>query len=110
MLRAGTLNRRVEIQKRGPGVDGWGQPTPDAWIEHAKVWAGIRVSNGKEFAAAGGTSAQATASIRIRYRTDITAGMRVLHKSTVYEILMPLPDEIGLEYVDLACTTTMGGS
>lgn len=101
------LNRKVTIQQRGPATDGWGQVEPSAtnWTDHVTVWANIRVSNGREFAAAGGETSQVTASIRIRYREGLTAGMRVLHGTTIYNVTAVLPDEAKREHVDLACTT-----
>jgi SPP1 family predicted phage head-tail adaptor len=45
------------------------------------------------------------ASIRIRYRTDITAAMRVTDGSTVYQVKAVLPDS-GRQYLDLVCEAT----
>lgn len=104
-MQAGTLNRQVTIQALGPGRDAFGQPTEAEWADVVTVWANIRTLNGREFAAAGGEASQATASIRIRYRTGLTAGMRVLHGATVYNVVAVLPDEAGRVHVDLACTT-----
>lgn len=107
MLRAGTLNRRVTIQHHVTGQNEIGQPV-DSWENLAKtgdgkVWANIRMLNGREFLSGNAEQAQATASIRIRYREDVTAAMRVLHKDQVYEIVAVLPDEQNREHVDLAC-------
>ena len=41
------------------------------------------------------------ASIRIRYRTGIDAGMRVLHGGVVYQVLAVLPDVAGREFIDV---------
>ena len=42
-------------------------------------------------------------SIRIRWRTDIEAGMRVVHGMAVYVIGAVLPDHAGRVFVDLVC-------
>jgi SPP1 family predicted phage head-tail adaptor len=42
---------------------------------------------------AGAEASVVQASIRIRYRTDVTSAMRVVHGSTTYEIKAVLPDE-----------------
>ena len=47
------------------------------------------------------------ASIRIRRRTDVNAGMRVLFDGQVYEIDDVLPGE-SREYIDLVCRRTQG--
>jgi len=45
------------------------------------------------------------ASIRIRYRSDITAGMRLMDGSTVYDIQAVILDRQNKQYVDLVCQT-----
>ena len=47
------------------------------------------------------------ASIRIRRRTDVNAGMRVLFDGQVYEIDDVLPGE-SREYIDLVCRRIQG--
>lgn len=101
-MQAGTLNRRTTLQRQIQGVDEIGQPM-DIWQDVAKPWANIKNLNGTETIKAGAETAIVKASIRIRYRTGIDAGMRVLHKTVVYEIKAVLPDEAGREYVDLVC-------
>jgi SPP1 family predicted phage head-tail adaptor len=105
MLAAGKLKTLISIQQRDLTQDSAGQPSDD-WVEVAKPWAWIRVLNGREFATSGSDASQATSSIRIRYRSDITAAMRVVSpKGVIYDIVAVLPDEDCNEYVDLACTT-----
>lgn len=104
MLAAGTLNRRVRIEKRGPAQDETGQPIDD-WVELATVWGGVLMVTGKESALAGAEVGSATASIRIRYRTDITNGMRAIVGGVIYNILQPLPNVSSREWTDLACST-----
>ena len=45
----------------------------------------------------------AKVSIRIRYRTDLHAGMRVVHGATVYNIKAALPDFERQVHTDLVC-------
>ncbi|GAB3763483.1 hypothetical protein GCM10028796_17050 [Ramlibacter monticola] len=102
-MRAGTLNRQVTIQQPGATQDELGQPIPGDWTTLATVWANIRHLNGLETVKAGAETATVRASIRIRYRTDVTAAMRVVHGATTYQIKAVLPDEAGRQHVDLAC-------
>lgn len=105
MIRAGDLNRRISIQRRTMAQDDLGQPV-EAWEDVGEpVWASILVVSGKEYALASGEVSRAEASIRIRWRTDLTAEMRILHSSVIYNILAVLPDLAGREYVDLPCST-----
>lgn len=111
-MRAGDMNRRVRIEQRGQGQDDLGQPI-DMWTEVATVWCNVRMLTGKETLTSDAEVASATASIRIRYRTNIDNGMRaVLLKfvdgqpvdDVIFNILAPLPNVASREYTDLACS------
>lgn len=102
-MRAGTLNSRVMIQRRASGEDAWGQPLPEAWMNYRPLWANIKHLSGSQAIKAGAPASIVQASIRIRYRTDVDATMRVVHGTTVYEIKAVLPDEVKREHVDLVC-------
>ena len=101
-MQAGRLNRRCTLQSPSQSVDALGQPIP-GWTDVATVWADIRMKSGLESIKAGASVSVVQASIRIRYRAGINAGMRVVHNLQVYEILAVQPDVGGREYVDLVC-------
>jgi SPP1 family predicted phage head-tail adaptor len=106
-MRAGRLNALVVIQRPAAGQDSAGQPNVgfvnlDA-AGDGSTWAQIRHLNGLETLRAGAAPSVVRASIRIRYRTDVTARMRVVYGSTVYEIKAVLPDEERKQHVDLVC-------
>lgn len=101
-MQAGRLNRRCTLQKPSTEEDEIGQPIP-GWTDVATVWADIRMRSGLESIKAGAPVSVVAASIRIRYRAGINAGMRVVHNLQVYEILAVQPDVGGREYVDLVC-------
>lgn len=104
-VEAGKLNKRIVIQRPGMDRDELGQLIP-AWQDvPPPCWASILHRSGLETIKADTSISVVKASIRIRYRLDIDATMRVLHKSVVYEIKAVLPDEVGHEYVDLVCET-----
>lgn len=107
-MRAGTLNRKITIQRRVTGVDPIGQPI-DTTEDIATVWANIRHTSGLEAIKGGAETSIVKASIRIRYRADIDASMTVLHGSKVYQIKAVLPDEAGRDYLDLVCEEIDGG-
>ena len=102
-LRAGQLRDRVTIQRKTAGTDAWGAPLPEAWETHATVWANVKHLSGSEAIKADAETSTVRASIRVRYRTDITAGMRVLIGLTVYQIEAVMPDMGRREFVDFAC-------
>lgn len=107
-MNSGGLNRRIQIERRGAAVDSWGEPAPDSWVPHIKLWANIRHLNGTETIKADAPTSVVRASIRVRYRTDINAGMRVVYKGTIYDIKAPVPDEINREHLDLVCEVVHG--
>lgn len=93
----------VTIEKPASGQDGLGQPLP-GYVTHATAWADIRHLSGLESIKAGAEASTVKASIRLlRYRTDITAAMRVVHGAKVYQVKAVLPDEVGRKFVDLQC-------
>lgn len=105
-MQAGKLNKRVTIQHLAPGEDAWGQPLPEGWVELGKAWASILHQSGLSTIKADAQTSVVKASIRLRYRTDLKAGMRVSHGLTVYAVRAVLPDEAKREYVDLVCEVT----
>jgi len=98
----GRLNRLVQIQRRTSAQDAIGQPL-DTWTSIAAVWADIRQPSGLAAIKANAEVSVVQASIRIRYRTDINAGMRVVHGATVYSISAVLMDVSGRQWIDLVC-------
>lgn len=81
-----------------------GQPVQAPWELFDECWADVRVSNGRQFIAADRETSAASVSVRVRYRTDIQAGMRVVLGDTVFEILAILPDLARRKHTDLACS------
>ena len=99
-MQAGRLNRRCTLQQPGTATDALGQPIP-GWTDVAMVWADIRMKSGLESIKAGAPVSVVQASIRIRYRAGITAGMRVVQNLQAFNIVAVMPDVGGREYVDL---------
>lgn len=101
-LQAGRLNCRCAIQQPSTETDDAGQPIP-GWADIANVWADIRMKSGLEAIKAGAPVSTVQASIRVRYRVGITAGMRVTHGGTIYNITAVMPDVVRREFLDLIC-------
>lgn len=102
LIRAGQLTRQVTIRRRDSGSDALGQSV-NTWSDVATVWADVRHQSGMEAIKGDARVSTVKASIRIRYRTDILAGDRVILGSVSYEVLAPMPDEQRREFTDLAC-------
>ena len=97
------LNRRITVQRKGAGTDDWGTPQPDAWDDLTKAWANIRNLSGLGAIKADAEAAGVKASLRIRYREWVAAGMRAVHGSVTYSIVAVLPDAAERQYLDLVC-------
>lgn len=101
-FRAGTLRDRIIIQHKTGGVDEYNQQLPEAWADLTMLWANVRHLSGSEAIKADANVSTVKASIRIRWREGINAGMRVLHLGAVYDIEAILPG-VTRQYIDLVC-------
>lgn len=99
-LEAGKLKDRITIQHKVSARDGIGQPIY-TWTDLASVWAWVKFINGAEYNRADAEQAETTASIRIRWRTDLDTSMRVIFRAKHYNIKAILPSA-DLDYIDLA--------
>ena len=92
-MRAGKLNQRITIQSRSAGSDSVGQRVL-VWNELGKIWADVRMQNGKGIVAAGREAGVIAGSMRIRPRSDLTTDMRVLWGGQIFDIkaIVPFPD------------------
>ena len=104
-MKAGALNRRITIERRQAGTDAIGQPL-DTWEKVATVCADIRGFTGMSTISRlqeGVPGSVDRYSIRIRYREDVVAGMRVVHGGQVFDVRHVRMDFAGREYTDLVC-------
>lgn len=101
----GKLIWRCTLQQPATGQDGTGQPLP-GWVDVANFWADIRQTGGLEAIKAGAVTSKVQTSIRLRYRTGIHSGMRVVCGGATYNILAVLPDEAQRQHTDLVCEVT----
>lgn len=101
MISAGTFDKRINIMRPGTGTDAIGQPngTPELV---AAVWANIRYPSGLAAIKAGADVSIVKASIRIRYRAGLDAGMWVEQGGQRFDIKAVLPNQ-GEGVVDLVC-------
>jgi SPP1 family predicted phage head-tail adaptor len=107
----GRLNRRIVIQSKSGAVDSVGQPIEN-WATFATVWAYIRYQSGLknlEGISSGAEQSTAYASVRIRYRSNVTAAMRIVDGDTTYQIKSVLPNVGAKDYTDLVCEVINGG-
>ena len=103
-LRAGELRDAIHIQRKTGGKDGWGTSQPEAWedITVKPIWANVKYLSGSESIKADAGVSVVRASVRIRWRAGITAGMRLVHGADALDIEAVLPGT-GRQHVDLVC-------
>lgn len=96
------LRHRITIQEKSLAPDALGQPAT-SWTDVATVWAAVEPLRGREFFAADQMNAEVTTRIRIRWRSGITAAMRVSFDSRFYNIkAIIVPNEVH-EEMQLMC-------
>lgn len=110
-MQAGTLKDRIHIQRKTGGADEWGTPLPEGWenISTGRIAASVLHRTGLGTIKADAEVSIVRASIRIRRRAGLDAGMRVLFDSSIYSIEAVLPGPTR-EYVDLVCKLIQGKS
>lgn len=103
-IAAGEFPHQIHIRRKTGGKDAWGTPLPDAWesLTAKPIWANVRYLSGSESIKAGADVSTVLASVRIRWRKGVTAGMRVIHQGQVLDIEAVLPGA-GRLHVDLVC-------
>ena len=101
-MKAGLLRYRVEIIRRVKEKDSAGASV-FAWRVLAKVWADVRHLSGRETMKHDVLSSSVRASVRIRWREDITPDMRVKIGGKPYAIRAVIPDAAKRVFVDLVC-------
>ena len=105
LLNAGTLRHRVAIQQPTETQSATTGEITVAWATVSgmeSLAAEIVPLSAKEFLSAQATQSEIVARIVIRYRTGITAKMRVNHNGTIYNIRGVLPDpDSGREWLTL---------
>ena len=99
-MQAGTLTKRITLQKPGNAVDDYGQPVPGSFDDVATVWASIRPTGSSERLAASQMQSGQTHVITVRHAASIaaaTGAWRVVYGSRTFGVVgLPRnPDEAG---------------
>lgn len=81
-MRAGRLNRRIAIQFKEEVIDPIYGPQPADWATVATVWANVQdaLPSKSETVIEGAVVSYNRTRIRIRYRKDIDATMRIVEQ------------------------------
>jgi SPP1 family predicted phage head-tail adaptor len=102
------LDRRITIQRKAETKDAHGAPQASwtALATNGTVWAEVRdtpPSRAEQQQREGLEQLRNTVRVRMRYRTDVDATMRIVHGSRVLQIVGG-PAELGRgEFLEVTC-------
>lgn len=98
----GRLDRRVTLQSSVAARDAVGGESL-TWSDAATVWAAREYIRGGRLFAAEEKHFEAAITYRIRHRSDVRAGMRLIHGDDTFEILS-VDDSAGRRrFLELSC-------
>lgn len=107
-MHAQQFRTPVRLDKRQSGQDPTGQPI-DTWATFASTFGDIRYLSGTESLKADAQASINRASVRIRYMTGLSSGMRLIASDSTFEVRAVMPDVKGKRYVDLVCEVVNNG-
>ncbi len=105
-MQTGKLNKRIKISQLitgSPATDDLGQQNT-SWEELDTVWGAVEPLSGREFWAQQQVQSEITARIRIRYRDDITAGMKAEYNNKTYMIKYLIDEKENHRELQLMCS------
>lgn len=104
-MEAGRLRHRLTLQKRVETQDQTTGHITHSWANVRSLWGEIVPLSAREYVAAQTLQSEIVCRITIRYCTDITTKMRLVHNGRMYNIEGVLADDkSGREYITLPCS------
>lgn len=104
-MNPGDLRHRVTLQRLATSEDEALELVTE-WVDVATVWASVKALSARELIQSQAMQSAVSVRIIIRYRDDVTADMRIIHRGAVYNIHGVIPDpDSGLDYLTLPCST-----
>lgn len=96
------FNDRVTIQNEAPGAGSLRQQAGE-WVDLGVFWADVRHLGGLETMRANSEVSVLRASVRMWYRPEIEAAMRLVHNGVTYGISSPPLRNADRRFMDLVC-------
>jgi SPP1 family predicted phage head-tail adaptor len=101
-LIAGRLRHKLALQRKVQTRDPATGAVLTVWRTYANVHGEVAPASAREFQAAAAEQSEVRGKITIRYRADVDATHRAIHRGKAYEFLGVLADnESGLEWLTL---------
>lgn len=98
-MRAGALDRRVELMHRNLTRDATTGEQVVSYVTYATVWASKRDIRGREFFAAQQVNADVTTIWHLRYRSDVLVTDRIVEEGLPYSVtsIAEVGRKVGIE-------------
>ena len=107
-IRAGRLNKRIELQREDATKDEYGSKAAE-WVTVDYLWAEIAPLRGRELFAAHQVHAEVTHKVTVRQRPDLTSEMRFKYGARAFNIAtMPMNVREGNESIEMMCVEVEG--
>lgn len=98
----GEMRQRITFQKKLPTPDGYAGHAV-IWQDVVTVWASISPLSGREYFYAHQIKAEITHRIKTRYRTDVTAEMRIKYGERRFKIESIIDLGERHEFLEMLC-------
>jgi SPP1 family predicted phage head-tail adaptor len=107
-MRAGELRQRLILQQNQPNTGSYGERLPD-WVSLSTIWGAVNPVSARQFIEQQRDQAEITHKVKIRFRSDIKSGMRLLFGTRILHIEGVLnTDEANRELL-LMCREVING-
>lgn len=101
-VASGRLRHKVQLQENRITQDPVTGEMVSAWETIAQPWADVVPMSAREFVAASAEQSEIRGRIVIRYRGDVDASMRIVHRGKWYAIQGVMEDaESGKEHITI---------
>lgn len=102
-MAVGNMDRRITFQT--PPTDQAPDGEPEGvWKDYVTVWGSVKAVKGRNFYAAGQAQSEATHTVMIRRRSDITPDMRIELAGRQLYIIPPVATDERTGFLILSCT------
>lgn len=113
-LAAGQLRDRITVEEKVTSKNSFGEVVSN-WEEvsfsasgNGKFWAAINYLSARELIASQQMNSQVTCRIVMRYNASVTAAMRIVCGSQIFNIIGVQPDpDSGREWMTMPCSQGM---
>lgn len=109
-MRAGSLNKKITIQKLGDAVDDFGGIIEGGYQDFATVWASINPVSGKEAFLSNRDFSTVSHKIKIRYLAGIDASMRIFWNDRFFEIKYFINYQEANKEIEFLCEEQINGN